>query len=37
MLADLGIAEADNVESPSTWTPLIAIDSAVCQSTPHQR
>src|SRR5262245_21943317 len=37
MLADLGIAEAESVESPRTCTPGTATDSAVCQFTAHQR
>ena len=37
MLADLGIAGADRVESPRTCMPLTATDSAVIQSIPHQR
>src|SRR5262245_18912340 len=37
MLADLGIAAAGSVASPRTYTPATAIDSVVCQLTPHQR
>ena len=35
--ADLGIAGADSVASPSTCTPFTAFDSMVRQSTSHQR
>src|SRR5258708_14264878 len=37
MCPDFGMAEADSVESPSTCTPLTALDSRVRQSTSHQR
>ncbi len=37
MLADLGIAGAESVASPSTCTPFTAFDSMVRQSTSHQR